>query len=62
MASILPLHLPLDLSLESSAIWRALRDSHRSLAELKGLCMSLPNPSILIETLSLQEAKDSSAI
>ncbi|NIM34983.1 MAG: Fic family protein, partial [Hydrotalea flava] len=32
------------------------------LAEMKGAAMSIPNESILISTLSLQEAKDSSAI
>lgn len=33
-----------------------------ALAELKGVASSVPNQSILISTLSLQEAKDSSAI
>lgn len=56
--------LPLDNpeSLETKAIWRALNEANRHLAELKGLCESLPNPGILIETLSIQEAKDSSEI
>lgn len=47
---------------ETVEMWKALRDAHRYLAEFKGLCLSLPNPSILIDTLSLQEAKDSSEI
>lgn len=34
----------------------------RHLAELKGVASSIPNQSILINTLALQEAKDSSAI
>ncbi|HET7865918.1 MAG TPA: Fic/DOC family N-terminal domain-containing protein [Burkholderiaceae bacterium] len=34
----------------------------RKLAELKGLAASMPNQAILINTLALQEAKDSSAI
>ena len=34
----------------------------RKLAELKGLAASMPNQAILINTLVLQEAKDSSAI
>lgn len=34
----------------------------RRLAELKGLAASMPNQAILINTLALQEAKDSSAI
>ncbi len=56
--------LPLaDLSqFDSPEIWRALTTAHRSLAELKGLSESLPNPQLLIETLSIQEAKDSSEI
>ena len=34
----------------------------RSLAELKGLCLALPDPQILIQTLVVQESRDSSAI
>lgn len=34
----------------------------RSLAELKGLCSSLPDPEILVQALVLQESRDSSAI
>jgi Fic family protein len=34
----------------------------RSLAELKGVAATIPNQAILINTLGLQEAKDSSAI
>jgi Fic family protein len=48
--------------LESREIWTALTVSHRHLAELKGLCESLPNPGVLLQTLSIQEAKDSSEI
>ena len=49
-------------SLETRAVWTALTEAHRHLAELKGLCESLPNQSILLDTLGIQEAKDSSAI
>jgi Fic family protein len=35
---------------------------HRALGELKGLVNSLPNQKIVINTLVLQEAKDSSEI
>lgn len=49
-------------SLDSTEVWRALTRAHRALAELKGLCLTLPNPPILIDTLSIQEAKDSSEI
>lgn len=40
----------------------ALTEAHRHLAELKGLCESLPNRGILLDTLAIQEAKDSSEI
>lgn len=36
--------------------------AHRYLAELKGVAASIPNEGILINTLSLQEAKDSSEV
>jgi Fic family protein len=36
--------------------------AHRRLAELKGVAPLLPNQDILLNTLSLQEAKDSSAL
>lgn len=56
------LNIPSQASLEVKAIWQALAEAHRHLAELKGLCESLPNSAILLDTLSIQEAKDSSEI
>ena len=56
------LELPSQVSLEVKAIWQPLAEAHRYLAELKGLCESLPNSAILLDTLSIQEAKDSSEI
>jgi Fic family protein len=47
---------------ESSSILRQLSKASRFLGELKGLCESLPDPHILINTIALQESKDSSAI
>jgi Fic family protein len=44
------------------AILKQLVNSHRRLAELKGVLVSIPNQHILINTLWLQEAKDSSEI
>lgn len=61
MDSSLPL-LPLDIDLETKPILKKLAKAHQALAELKGVAASIPNQSILINTLSLQEAKDSSAI
>jgi Fic family protein len=54
--------LPLKQDVETKAVLKQLVQSHRRLAELKGAVKSMPNPSILINTLSLQEAKDSSAV
>lgn len=56
------LDIPTPESLEVKAIWQTLAEAHRHLAELKGLCESLPNRAILLDTLSIQEAKDSSEI
>ena len=54
--------LPLSVELETTAVLRQAARSHRALAELKGAAASIPNETILIDTLALQEAKDSSAI
>jgi len=54
--------LPPKVDLETSAIMKQLVSSHRYLAELKGKSLTIPNENILIATLTMQEAKDSSAI
>lgn len=54
--------LPLTLDLESKTVLKKLAKAHQALAELKGVAASIPNQAILINTLALQEAKDSSAI
>lgn len=54
--------LPLSLDFETKKILKALPSAHFALAELKGIAASIPNQNILINTLGLQEAKDSSAI
>ena len=51
-----------EIALESVRVLKALTGAHRYLAELKGVAKSMPNEGILISTLTLQEAKDSSAI
>lgn len=53
---------PPESSLESLAVLRKCTHASRVLAELKGASQAIPNQGILINTLSLQEAKDSSAI
>ncbi len=52
--------LPLNFDLESNIVLKQLNKSHRRLAELKGIARTIPNERILISTLTLQEAKDSS--
>jgi Fic family protein len=54
--------LPLSIDLETKPVLKKLASAHRALAELKGAAGLVPNEAILINTLSLQEAKDSSAI
>ncbi len=48
--------------IESKAVLKKLVKAHQALAELKGVAAIIPNQTILVSTLSLQEAKDSSAI
>lgn len=54
--------LPLTKDIETKKVLKKLSGAHRALAELKGIVSSIPNENILINTLGLQEAKDSSAI
>ena len=54
--------LPLKVDLETKKVLKALPTAHAALAELKGVASTIPNQNILINTLGLQEAKDSSAI
>ncbi len=52
--------LPVGIDVETKAVLRATAKAHRYLAELKGKAATIPNQGILINTLVLQEAKDSS--
>ncbi len=54
--------LPPETELETRAVLKKLAPVHRYLAELKGMAATIPNEHILINTLALQEAKDSSEI
>lgn len=47
---------------ETVPLLKRLASTSRHLAELKGVAAAIPNQGILINTLGLQEAKDSSAI
>lgn len=57
----LPL-LPPRVDLETKSVLKKLVDASQSLAELKGYVELLPNKSIIINSIILQEAKDSSEI
>ena len=54
--------LPLKMELETKEILKQLSNASRALAELKGVAKTIPNENILLNTLVLQEAKDSSEI
>lgn len=54
--------LPPDGLLETPSVLRELIRAHRYLAELKGVARTIPNKTILLSTLALQEAQNSSAI
>ncbi|TLU97930.1 Fic family protein [Dyadobacter luticola] len=54
--------LPLSVDVETRKVLRKVTEAHKHLAELKGTVRTIPNESILINTLVLQEAKDSSAV
>lgn len=49
-------------ALETPVVLRATIAATRRLAELKGTAATIPNQGILVGTLGLQEAKDSSAV
>lgn len=50
------------IDLETVSVLKALAVAHRNLAELKGYAEVVPNKNILINALTLNESKDSSAI
>jgi len=57
-----PPNLPIDYEIETKAVMKRTALARSALAEMKGAALSIPNETILISTLSLQEAKESSAI
>lgn len=54
--------LPPGIHLETTKILKKLIEARSNLAQLKGISQAIPNQKVLINTLSLQEAKDSSEI
>ena len=57
-----PTPLPLTIDVETKSILKKATRVHRYLAELKGIAETIPNQGILLNTLSIQEAKDSSEV
>ncbi len=57
----LPL-LPPKTVLETTKVLRKTIDASRALAQLNGMLTNLPNPSLFLDTIHLQEAKASSEI
>jgi Fic family protein len=54
--------LPPESDIETKVVLKKLASTHRYLAELKGVAATIPNEGIILNTLALQEAKDSSEI
>jgi len=57
-----PLHALSPSRFDTPAVLVRLNAASRQLAEFKGVASSIPNQAILVNSLGLQEAKDSSAI
>ena len=55
-------NLPPEVDLETTAVLKATIKANKLLAELKGYCQTLPNPELLLNTIVLQESKESNAI
>ena len=54
--------MPIEQEIETKKVLRKTALAHKALAELKGVIGSIPNENILLETLTLREARESSAI
>ena len=54
--------IPPEVELETKRILKQLTRSHRALAELKGFADVIPNKNILINAVTINEAKDSSEV
>lgn len=54
--------LPPKINLETPEIFKLTIKANKLLAELKGYCQTLPDPHLLLNSIVLQESKESSAI
>jgi Fic family protein len=62
MYRIVPLPLPANFDIETKAVLKKTTLASRALSALKSVAQTIPNEAILMNTLVLQEAKDSSAV
>ncbi|MEA2099038.1 MAG: Fic/DOC family N-terminal domain-containing protein, partial [Campylobacterota bacterium] len=62
MIPFIPKNLPLTQDIETKQILKKTISANRALAKLNGVAKIIPNQNILINSLVLQEAKDSSEI
>ncbi|MFT5660744.1 MAG: Fic family protein [Sulfurimonas sp.] len=62
MKEFLPKNLPLPQNIETTKVLKKTISANRALAKLNGVAKIIPNQNILINSLVLQEAKDSSEI
>ncbi len=60
LKEFIPALLPVTYDFSSNEILKAVIEANKALAELKGGALTIPNQNILLNTLVLQEAKDSS--
>ncbi len=62
MTPFTPKNLPLTQTIETTKVLKKTISANRALAKLNGVAKIIPNQNILINSLVLQEAKDSSEI
>jgi len=62
MKEFIPPQLPINKELETTKVLKKAIQANRALAKLNGVAKIIPNQAILINSLVLQEAKDSSEI
>ena len=62
MTQFTPKNLPLQADIETKKVLKKSISANRALARLNGVAKIIPNSAILINSLVLQEAKDSSEI
>jgi len=62
MTEFIPPDLPLTQNIETTRVLKKTISANRALAKLNGVAKIIPNQAILVNSLVLQEAKDSSEI